>query len=935
MVYPYNAIMGRGSINKFEAAIHGLYLCMKISGPQGAITVYGNQQAARNIERDFVPGQRKVNCLTAQHEVPKATRPIANEHEKAQLQSNDGTKTIPLEQATPKQTVIISEDLTSHDEERLISCLSKNKDVFAWSALDLVGVSRTIIEHSLGIDPSVRPKKQRLRKMSDEKIEAAKAEVHRLLEANFIEPVAYPTCLANVVIVQKKSGKWRMCIDFTSLNKACPKDNFPLPRIDKIVDSAAGCKVMSLLDCFSGYHQIYMKEEDKASTSFITPFGMYCFIRMPEGLKNAGSTFPCLTKTVLESQVGRNIFTYVDDIVVASKSKDDHLADLAEKFANMRDARLRLNPKKCVFGVRQRKILGYLVSHRGIEANPTKIQAIINMMPPQSARDVQRLTGRLAALNRFISKSAERSLPFLKMLRGAKDFAWGPEQAVAFASLKQHLSELAILTSPNPSLPLLLYVAALPHAVNAALVQEQDREGTTRQCPVYYVSEVLTTSKCNMTELEKIAYAVVMVSRKLRHYFEAFKVRVTSDRGLGELFRNPEASVRIAKWAAELSGYHITFEPRTAIKSQVLADFIVDWTGPITQPDTSAEKVWTIHYDGAWCHAGAGAAAVITSPTGVKHRYATCLSFALESDRCTNNVAEYEVVILDIHKLRALGVTTCIIRTDSKVVAGQVEKDYIAKDPTLMQYLAAVRSLERQFKGFTLQHVDRAKNEEADALAKAAARGEALPSDVFYHVIGTPAVRSPEGLQITNDTEGHRIVNLIMTEDWRAPITLFLQGYYHPSDINEAKRLKHRSRDFALIEGQLYKKGVSQPMLKCVTETEGVQILREVHSGTCGSHAGPRALAAKVIRQGFYWPAMICAANRVTRSCEACQKFFPRSGNPSQFTKLIAHTWPLQRWGLDIVGPLPMAQGNLKLTFVAVEYFTKWIEARVVSTITS
>jgi hypothetical protein len=143
---------------------------------------------------------------------------------------------------------------------------------------------------------------------------------------------------------------------------------------------------------------------------------------------------------------------------------------------------------------------------------------------------------QIAALNRFISKSAERSLPFLKTLRGTKDFAWGPEQAVTFASLKQHLSELAILTSPNPSLPLLLYVAASPHAVSAALVQEQDREGTTRQCSVYYLFEVLTTSKCNMTELEKIAYAVVMASRKLRHYFEAFKVRVTSDMGLGELF---------------------------------------------------------------------------------------------------------------------------------------------------------------------------------------------------------------------------------------------------------------------------------------------------------------------------------------------------------------------------------------------------------------
>jgi hypothetical protein len=186
MVYPYNAIMGRGSINKFEATIHGLYLCMKIPGPLGVITVHGNQQAAHNIERDFVPGQRNVHCLMAQCEVPEATRPTDIGNEKAQLQSNDGTKTVPLDQATPKQTVIISEDLTSHDEARLISCLSKNKDVFAWSALDLVGVSHSIIQHSLGIDPSVRPKKQRLRKMSVEKTEAAKAEVHRLLEAKFI-----------------------------------------------------------------------------------------------------------------------------------------------------------------------------------------------------------------------------------------------------------------------------------------------------------------------------------------------------------------------------------------------------------------------------------------------------------------------------------------------------------------------------------------------------------------------------------------------------------------------------------------------------------------------------------------------------------------------------------------------------------------------------
>jgi hypothetical protein len=161
MVYPYNAIMGRGSINKFEAAIHGLYLCMKISGPQGVITVYGNQQTTCNIERDFVLDQRNIHCLTTQREASEVTHPAAVEKTKAQLQSNDGTKTVPLDPATPKQTVVISEDLTSRDEEKLISCLYRNKDVFAWSSLDLVGVSRTVIEHGLGIDPSVRPKKQR------------------------------------------------------------------------------------------------------------------------------------------------------------------------------------------------------------------------------------------------------------------------------------------------------------------------------------------------------------------------------------------------------------------------------------------------------------------------------------------------------------------------------------------------------------------------------------------------------------------------------------------------------------------------------------------------------------------------------------------------------------------------------------------------------
>jgi hypothetical protein len=174
------------------------------------------------------------------------------------------------------------------------------------------------------------------------------------------------------------------------------KDDFPLTGIGKVVDSVARCEMMGLLDCFLGYHQIWLRKEDEEKTSFITPFGTYCYLRMPKGLKNAGPTFRRMTKAILKEQMERNVFTYVDDIVVVRRKKETHLQDLPETFANMRRAQLKLNPEKCVFGVSRGKVLDCLVSVKGIEANPDKINAIVHMKPPESRKGVQRLTGRIA-----------------------------------------------------------------------------------------------------------------------------------------------------------------------------------------------------------------------------------------------------------------------------------------------------------------------------------------------------------------------------------------------------------------------------------------------------------------------------------------------------------------------------------------------------------
>jgi hypothetical protein len=184
-----------------------------------------------------------------------------------------------------EQKVLLGSQLSDEQEKTLTRFLFNNKDVFAWSANDLCGVNRDVIEHSLSVDPSFRPRKQRLWKMSDDKAEGARNEVKRLHSAGVIREVKYPEWLANTVMVKKANGKWRMCIDFIDLNKACPKDEFPLPRIDSLVDATASSELMSLLDCYSGYHQIWMKKEDEPKTSFITPSGTYCYLRMHEGLK--------------------------------------------------------------------------------------------------------------------------------------------------------------------------------------------------------------------------------------------------------------------------------------------------------------------------------------------------------------------------------------------------------------------------------------------------------------------------------------------------------------------------------------------------------------------------------------------------------------------------------------------------------------------------
>ena len=203
-----------------------------------------------------------------------------------------------------------------------------------------------------------------------------------------------------------------MCVDFTDLNKACPKDPFPMPKIDQLVDATVGHPRMSFLDAVQGYHQIPLAADDQEKTAFVTPIGNCHYKVMPFGLKNAGFTYQRMMTKMFEPQLGRSIKVYIDDMVVKSKVVSEHVEDLTSIFGILRKHKLCLNASKCSFGVGSGKFLGYMVTHRGIEVNPDQIKAINDLQAPRNPKEVQKLTGMTAALNRFISRSVESVVLF-------------------------------------------------------------------------------------------------------------------------------------------------------------------------------------------------------------------------------------------------------------------------------------------------------------------------------------------------------------------------------------------------------------------------------------------------------------------------------------------------------------------------------------------
>ncbi|KAI5351644.1 hypothetical protein L3X38_004535 [Prunus dulcis] len=583
------------------------------------------------------------------------------------------------------------------------------------------GIDPQIICHRLHINPAIKPVAQKRRNFALERVAIIEAEIDKLLAAGFIQEISYAEWLANVVLVAKKNkGLWRVCVDYTDLNKACPKDNFPLPRIDQLVDSTSGNQLLSFMDAYSGYNQIMMHEDDKAKTSFIIERGTYCYKVMPFGLNNAGATYQKLVNKIFKEQIGKTMEVYVDDMLVKAPARADHIKNLAEAFSLLRKYNMKLNPSKCTFGVSSGRFLGYLVTQRGIEAHPNQITAILNMKSPATTKEIQSLTGE----------------------------------------------------------DLYIYLAVSDSAVSSALIREE----------------------------------------------------------LGA--QHP---------AIELSQYDLLYRPKTAIKAQALADFVVEFT-PTAEEEKMVTKskekaddtsptdsnlpndMWQLHVDGASNHKGAGAGVVIITLDGTLLEQAITLGFS-----ASNNEAEYEAWLAGLRLAKELTIKRLAIYSDSQLITNQASGKYMAKHPRMIQYLDKVQGLLKEFPTFTIQQVPRAENTHADALASL---GSALDTQFRCFI-------PVEHLDRPSIEEMEPIDSMQIDEDpsWQDSIIDYLVNGNLPTDKSEARKVQQKAARYYMQGDKLIRKSYSGPHLICIKYPQTLEVLCKIHDGECGNHSGGRSLA--------------------------------------------------------------------------------------------
>uniref|UniRef100_A0A2N9I8L2 RNA-directed DNA polymerase n=1 Tax=Fagus sylvatica TaxID=28930 RepID=A0A2N9I8L2_FAGSY len=788
--------------------------CIRVQMPDGRIVYLGKEEA--ELEKSAAENSKIT---------PKEDLEVIN------LSHNLGID----------KPVSISTSLSAVERACLINLLKEYQDVFAWKYDEMPGIDPGLVAHSLNVEPGTKPVVQPARTFHTEVEAQITQEVKKLLAAGFIKPIQHPRWLSNIVPVKKKNGQIRCCVDFRNLNKACPKDEFPLPNMDLLIDSAAGSAMFSFMDGFSGYNQIRMSPRDAEKTAFRTPIGNFYYTVMPFGLKNAGATYQRTMTAMFHDMIHQEIEDYVDDIVVKSKKREDHVEVLRKVLERCRLYKLKMNPLKY----------------------PAKASAIATMKPPTSHKELKSFLGRLSYIRRFIPGLAAVTSTFSHLLKKRVSFNWSAECQEAFESIQAIMTKLPTVCAPIVGKPLRLYLASNSQAIRALVAQEND-DGVEQ--PVYYVSRGLKDTETRYSVVERACLALVYASQRLRHYFLAHKIQLmTKSHPIRSLLHRPVLSGRLAQWLLQLSQYEISTETPTAIKSQAIADLLAQFPGEdgsvISQEVPGevgevlligmADSTWTLKFDSSSTSMSSGAGVVLIREDGET----IAKSFKLDFP-CSNNASEYEAYITGLAIAHGMGIKHLRVTGDSNLIICQAKGEFSLKEPSLAPYRTLAQRLEEKFSTFEVTHALRSENRYADALA-------ALGSQVAFEGPAADVTINKRSTPITDLLREEYEQQDPDKEDWRTPLKSKLVS---PKDVADLKALK----DFVLISGDLYRRLPGGILARCVSPQEGTKKLQEVHEKSCELEGGV-SLYRRLQRLGYFWPDMSKEAADLQKRCPTCQ----------------------------------------------------------------
>ncbi|XP_019178364.1 PREDICTED: uncharacterized protein LOC109173577 [Ipomoea nil] len=512
-------------------------------------------------------------------------------------------------------------------------------------------------------------------------------------------------------------------------------------------------------------------------------------------------------------------------------------------------------------------------------------------------------------------------------------FMWDEACKNAFESIKSYLMKPPVLTAPVHGRPLILYISAQDSSVGALLAQENDKG---KENALYYLSRMMTPNELKYSPIEKLCLALVFAIKKLKHYFEAHTIRLVSKANpVKYVMAKVVLSDRLARWYLLFQQFEIVYVPQKSVKGQALADFLADhpipaeWELSDDLPDEDVLVIeilppWKMYFDVASHREGAGVGVVFVTPEGEVLPY----SFTL-TEQCSNNVAEYQALILGLEIAADMKQLRINIYGDSKLIINQVLGLYEVKKAELVPYNNYAKVLMQWLGDVTIEHVPRKENKQADALAALASTitHPAARVLVCQKWVVPPIFNEDGSVDETVELPTASVYD-IGKDDWRQSLMDYLADGKLPEDSRKRVDIKRRAPRFIYYKETLYRRSFEGVFLRCLGEEEALQAMQEAHPGVCGAHQSGPKLHFHIKRMGYYWPTMVKDCIDYARRCQACQYHANFIHQPPEPLHPTVASWPFDAWGLDVVGPItPKSSAGHAYILAAIDYFSKWAEA--------